>query len=161
MNHFLVFHREAMHRAVRGETGQGHKLPWRKRLNYLQYLVLGGAVLTSMGYTMSYLWNVLPYNLTPVAQFMGGLYGYVAADTDWQKASAKRQIFNSWKAIVPGALAYEEFEQIWSGEMSLWQLFFYGRQEEGAPPRPPRYGIPEEKPVKLRGGVELPGAKLP
>lgn len=147
MNHFFRFHREAIHRTLTGTTGTGQKLPWRKRLNYLQYLILGGAVLTSMGYSMSYLWKVLPYNLTPVAQFVMGLYGYVAADTDWQRANAKRQIFNSWKAIVPGALAWEEFEEIWSGERPIWSIFFYGAEEEGPPPRPPTWGItpPVEK----------------
>jgi len=158
MNHFFRFHREAMHRALTGTTTRGAKLPWRKRLNYLQYLILGGAILTSMGYTMSYLWNVLPYNLSPVGQLVMGLYGYVGADTDWEKASAKRQIFNSWRAIVPGALAWEEFNDVWTGKRPFWSILFYGREEEGPPPRPPTWGIlPEGEAEKKAPKVPAPG----
>jgi hypothetical protein len=141
MNHVFRFHREAMHRLLKGETTKGHKIPWSMRANYLKYLLLGGALLTSMGYTSSWLWKTLPHNLSPAGQFVGGLWSYVTAKSDWQRNQAKRDIYNSWKAIVPGALAYDEFEQFWSGEKPLWQMFFYGREEEGPPPRVPTYGI--------------------
>jgi len=96
---------------------------------------------------MSYLWRVLPHDLSPVGQFMMGLLSYVSADSDWERARAKREIYNSWKAMVPGPLAWDEFQKLWSGEMPLWQMFFYGREEEGPPPRPPTWGIINREPA--------------
>ena len=154
MNHFFRFHREAMQGFFKGETSQGLPLTWNKRANYLKYLVLGGGILTSMGYTTSYLAGVLPYNLSPVGQFAMGAWKYATADTDRQRGEAKREIFNSWKAIVPGALAQKELEQIWSGDKELWQMFFYGQEEEGPPPHLPSYSIPGL-------GGELPFRKSP
>ena len=147
MNYFFMFHREAAHRLLYGTTRLGHKLPWTKRVNYLIYLLFGGAILTSMGYTVSYLWRVLPHNLSPVGQFMTGLLTYVGADSDWGREKGKREIFSAWKAMVPGPLAYDEFEKLWSGEMPLWQMFFYGREEEEAPPRPPTWNIISREPA--------------
>ena len=147
MNYFCMFHREAGHRFWTGTTQWGGKLPWTKRVNYLTYLLLGGAILTSMGYTSSYLWNVLPYNLSPVGQFAIGLLTYVGADTDWERENGKKEIYSAWKAMIPGPMAYEEFQKIWSGEMPLWQMFFYGREEEGIPPRPPTWGIINREPA--------------
>ena len=147
MNHFFVFHREAAHRFLYGATRLGHKLPWTKRVNYLIYLLYGGAILTSMGYGMSYLWKVIPHYLSPVGQLMTGLLTYVAASSDWEREKGKREIYSSWKAIVPGPLAWEEFQKLWSGEMPLWQMFFYGREEEGPPPRPPTWGIINRQPA--------------
>jgi len=147
MNHFFMFHREATHRFLYGETRLGHKLPWAKRVNYLTYLLFGGAILTSMGYGMSYLWQVLPHNLSPVGQFMTGLLTYVGADTDWEREKGKREIFSAWKAMVPGPLAYDEFEKLWSGEMPLWQMFFYGQEEEEMPPRLPTWNIINRQPA--------------
>jgi len=106
--------------------------------------------LTSMGYDASYLWKVLPHNLSPVGQFMIGLLTIVSAGSDWEREKGKREIFSAWKAIVPGALAYDEFKKLWSGEMPLWQMFFYGREEEGMPPRPPTWGIINREPARNR-----------
>ena len=78
---------------------------------------------------------------------MIGLLGYVAADSDWEREKAKREIFGAWKAMVPGPLAYDEFEKLWSGEMPLWQMFFYGREEEGPPPRMPDWNIINKQPA--------------
>lgn len=144
MNHFFKFHREAMHRTLKGETGYGTKLPWRKRLNYLQYLTLGGALLTSLGYERSFLLGVLPYNLSPVGQFMIGLYNYATADNDWQRERGKKAMFNSWRAFVPGSLAWKEFVDVWSGKKPLRSIFFY-EVEEGLPPHKPTWGIPPLK----------------
>ncbi len=147
MNHFFMFHREAAHRFLYGETGWGGKLPWTKRVNYLTYLLLGGAILTSMGYSASYLWKVLPHNLSPVGQFMAGLLTLVSADSEWQREKGKREIFSAWKAMIPGPLAYDEFNRVWTGEKPLWSIFFYGREEEGIPPRPPTWGIINRQPA--------------
>lgn len=140
MNHFFVFHREAAHRLMYGTTRRGNRIPWSKRVNYMTYLVLGGAVLTSMGYGASYLQKVLPHNTSPTMQLMMGLLTYISAGSDREREEGKRQITGSWKAMVPGALALDEAQKLWSGEMPLWQMFFYGKKASGAPPHIPTWG---------------------
>ena len=142
MNHFTMFHREAFHRFAMGETRGGQRLPWSSRVNWLKYLLFGGAILTAMGYGASFGVKVLPHNESPFMQFAIGLSKYVSAGSDWERTQAKRSMFYSWKAIVPGALAFSEFEKLWSGEMPLWQMFFYGSEETGAPPRIPDWSLP-------------------
>ncbi len=145
MNHFFMFHREAFHRFTYGETMSGYPLPWSSRVNWLKYLLLGGAILTSMGYTASYLKGVLPHNESPFAQFAIGLVKYVGAGSDWERAQAKRDMQFSWKAMVPGAMAADEIQKLWTGEMPIWQALFYGREEEGPPLHIPDYGFPIEE----------------
>ncbi|KKN65898.1 hypothetical protein LCGC14_0477150 [marine sediment metagenome] len=145
MNHFTMFHREAFHRFAYGETMSGYPLPWSSRVNWLKYLLLGGAILTSMGYTASYLIKVLPHNESPFAQFAIGLFKYVSATSDWTRAQAKWDMQSSWKAMVPGAMAADEIQKLWTGEMPIWQALFYGREEEGPPLHIPDYGFPIEE----------------
>ena len=145
MNHFTMFHREAFHRFVYGETTSGYPLPWSSRVNWLKYLLLGGAILTSMGYTASFLLKVLPHNESPFAQFAIGLVKYVSAGSDWERTQAKRDMQFSWRAMVPGAMAADEIQKLWTGEMEIWQAFFYGREEDGPPLHIPDYGFPIEE----------------
>ncbi len=154
MNHFTMFHREAFHRFATGETRGGYPLPWSSRVNWLKYLLLGGAILTAMGYGASFGVKVLPHNESPFTQFAVGLAKYVSAGSDWERTQAKRSMYYSWKAIVPGALAYDEFEKLWSGEMPLWQMFWYGSDEEGAPPRIPDWSLPIPTAEKARPRIE-------
>ncbi|KKM15181.1 hypothetical protein LCGC14_1698650, partial [marine sediment metagenome] len=142
MNHFTMFHREAFHRFATGTTRGGQKLPWSSRLNWLKYLLYGGAILTAMGYGASFGVKVLPHGESPATQFAIGLVKYISAGSDWERTQAKRTMLYSWQALVPGALSAREFEQLWTGEMPLWQMFFYGSKEEGAPPRIPDWSLP-------------------
>ena len=155
MNHFTMFHREAFHRFAMGETRGGQRLPWSSRVNWLKYLLFGGAILTAMGYGASFGVKVLPHNESPFMQFAIGLSKYVSAGTDWERTQAKRSMFYSWKAIVPGALAFSEFEKLWSGEMPLWQMFFYGSEETGAPPRIPDWSLPISTLKKAEPRIEI------
>ena len=164
MNHYFKFHREAMFRTLSGETSQGLPLPGTMRLNYAKYLIIGGGILTSLGYDKAYLIGVLPYNLSPVGQFIIGLYNYTIAKSDYQKTRAKRTIFNSWRAFVPGSLAWKEFEDVWNGDRELRTLFFY-EAEEGLPPHIPTYSIPlpekEEEPENLEDWAGKKTSKTP
>jgi len=155
MNHFMKFHQEAAKRAFAGKTSNGKKLPWSMRVNYFKYLIIGGAILTSMGYEKSFGLKVLPYNWTPVGQCAIGLYEYARADEDWQKEKALRTIYNSWKGFVPGYLLYEEFEQVWNGEKTLPEIFFYDTEGEW-PPKQPNWSIPGYNPEDMGGLPSIP-----
>ncbi len=162
MNHFFRFHREAMTRAFTGKTGYGAELPASKRLNYMKYLVLGGAILTAMGYKRSFLLGVLPHYLSPPVQIALGFYNYAVADSDWQRTKALRTIYYSYKAFIPGSLAWQDFSDAWSGKKPMSELFFYGTEEEPIPHKP-TWSIPtppvEKKPTPTEG--RLPEKRLP
>ena len=137
MNYFAKFNREAIHRALKGKPSwsgeDGPTLPWSRRVNWLKYLVIGGAVLTAMGYRRSFLIGVLPTYLSPAGQVALGFYNYATATEDWQKKRALKQIYYSWKAFIPGSLAWKDFLAVWNGEKDLEEILFYGKKEEKKP----------------------------
>lgn len=130
MNYFFKFNREAIFRAFKGETTYGAKLPLSYRVNYLKYLILGGAILMSLGYRRSFLIGVLPSYISPPGQLALGLYNYAVANTELQKKRALRQIYLCWTALIPGSLAWEDFVAVWNGEKDLKELFFYSSKQE-------------------------------
>ena len=134
MNYFTKFNREALHRAFKGKpswSGEGGPtLPWSRRVNYLKYLVIGGAVLTAMGYKRSFMIGVLPAYISPAGQVALGIYNYAIADTEYEKKRALNQIYYSWKAFIPGSLAWRDFIAVWDGEKDLEEILFYGKKEE-------------------------------
>ncbi len=134
MNYFTKFTREALHRAFKGRPSwsgeDGPTLPWSRRVNYLKYLIIGGAILTSLGYRRSFLLGVLPVYMSPAMQVALGMYNYATATEDWQKKRALKQIYYSWKAFIPGSLAWRDFLAVWKGEKELNEILFYGKKEE-------------------------------
>ncbi len=135
MNHFFKFNREAIMRGIKGETGYGTKLPWSRRLAYLRYLILGGAILNTLDYERSFLFGAAPSGLPPTAQFMLGLYTFLLTSekTAWgrrKKADAKRRMFYAMKTFVPGYLAWKDFNALMSGEKQLEEYFFYKKIEK-------------------------------
>ena len=130
MNYFTKFTGEALHRAFKGETSYGAKLPWSRRVNYLKYLLIGGAILTGMGYKRSFLIGVLPTYLSPAGQVALGLYAYATAKSDWQRQQALRKIQFSWTAFIPGSLAWRDFLAVWNGDKEIKELFFYKQPEK-------------------------------
>ena len=134
MNYFAKFTREAIHRGLKGRPSwsgeDGPTLPWSRRVNWLKYLVIGGAILTAMGYRRSFLIGVLPTYLSPAGQVALGLYNYATATEDWQKKRALNQIYYSWKAFIPGSLAWRDFLAVWNGEKELEEILFYGKKEK-------------------------------
>jgi len=143
MNYFFRFHREAMTRALTGKTGYGARLPWSRRLAYLKYLILGGGILTALGYKRSFLLGVVPDTMSPAMQMAMGLYGYVTADSDYERKKSLKNIYYSWKAFVPGSLTFGDFYDVWTGKKPLVSLFFYKgglpypQEEKGKKFRPP------------------------
>jgi len=134
MNYFTKFNREAIHRALKGRPSwsgeDGPTLPWSRRVNWAKYLIIGGAILTSLGYRKSFLLGVAPTYFSPAIQVAFGFYNYATATEDWQKKRALNQIYYSWKAFIPGSLAWRDFISVWNGEKDLEEILFYGKKEE-------------------------------
>lgn len=150
MNYFTKFLREATYRVLKGETGYGQKLPWSYRINFAKYLIIGGAILTALGYRRSFLLGVAPTWLSPAAQVALGFYNYATAKYDWQRNKALKQIHNSWKAFVPGSLAWKDFMAAWNGEKDLKDLFFYKKVVEKKKISPPlKIAIPKSEKLKF------------
>lgn len=150
MNHFAKFTREYAHRAFKGETMYGAKLPWSRRLGALRYLILGGLILNTLGYWRSYLFGVAPNAMAPALQLAISAYVYLtsiasgAPDSPWKRkkeAEAKYRFLRALKTFIPGYLAYRDIYAVWSGERSLKSLFFYTKWTKKAKrgkPRPQR-----------------------
>jgi len=138
--------REAIHRALKGRPSwsgeDGPTLPWSRRVNYLKYLIIGGALLTALGYKKSFMLGVAPTYLSPAGQVALGFYNYATATEDWQKKRALKQIYYSWKAFIPGSLAWRDFLSVWNGEKDLNEILFYGKKKEEKKPKPITIGKP-------------------
>ena len=134
MNYFTKFNREAIHRGFKGRPSwsdeDGLTLPWSRRVNYLKYLVIGGAILTALGYKKSFMLGVAPTYLSPAGQVALGMYNYATADEDWKREKALKQIYYSWKAFIPGSLAWRDFLAVWKGEKELSEILWYGKKEK-------------------------------
>lgn len=133
MNYFSKFHREAIHRALTGRPSwagsEGPTLPWSRRLGWLRYVVLGGAILNTMGYTKSYLFGAAPTGWPPGMQFAWNAYLYTVARDEKQKALAKKKMWNAGKTFIPGYIAFKDFEAVWTGRKDLSSLLFYKKKK--------------------------------
>jgi len=78
MNYFTKFNREAIRRGLKGKPSwsgeDGPTLPWSRRVNYLKYFIIGGAILTALGYKKSFMLGVAPTYLSPAGQVALGFY---------------------------------------------------------------------------------------
>ena len=158
MNYFTKFLNEAKIRGLEGKPSwsgeDGPTLPWSRRVNFLKYLILGGALLTALGYRKSFMLGVAPTYLSPAGQVALGFYNYVTADADWKREKALKQIYYSWKAFIPGSLAWRDFIAVWNGEKELEEILFYGKKEEKKVQPPLKITIPKN------GKLEFTGPKL-
>ena len=135
MNHWFVFHREAATRAFAGQTGydENLKVTLGDRMNYLKYLIIGGAILVNLGYERSYLLGTAPTGVPPTAQLMMGLYEYFTSygDSSWQKrkrAMAKRKMIESIKIHVPGYLSTKDTLALIKGDKHWTEYLFYKKR---------------------------------
>jgi len=131
------------------------KAPWRDRLNILLYMMLGGGVLTAMGYTRSFMFGVLPGRFAPSANILMGVYGYAVAYNEQQREVALKQMWEGIQMHVPGHLAYEDFKKAFTGEQPWSKVFFY--TQEGWPPGLPTWGLP---PLEATETIRTSQAKL-
>ncbi len=129
MNYFSKFHREAIHRAFTGRPSwagtDGPTLPWSRRLGWLRYVIIGGAILNTMGYTKSFLFGAAPTGWPPAMQFSWNAYLYTVSQDEKQKANAEKKMWNAAKTFIPGYIAFKDFEAVWTGRKDLSSLLFY------------------------------------
>jgi hypothetical protein len=74
--------------------------------------------------------GVAPVYLSPAGQVALGFYNYVTATEDWKREKALRQIYYSWKAFIPGSLAWRDFLAVWKGEKELSEILWYAKKEK-------------------------------
>ena len=130
MNHFFKFHRESLHRLIKGETQYGSKIPWSRRVSWGRYMVVGGLVLNTLGYASSFLIGAAPDATPPIFQALWNIYKYIISDNDRSRKAAKRKFLKAIKTFIPGYLAYRDMNAIWSGDKKLKDLFFYTKRQE-------------------------------
>jgi len=137
MNHWFVFHREAATRAFTGHTGYDPKLKVTlgNRINYLKYLIIGGLILTNLGYYRSYLLGTAPTGLPPTGQLMMGLYELFTntGDSSWEKrkrAQAKYKIKEAAKIHIPGYLSIKDFRAFITGGKDWTEYLFYKKAKK-------------------------------
>jgi len=141
MNHWAIFQREAATRAFLGHTGYDTNLriPMSQRINYLKYLVLGGLILNTMGYTRSFLFGTAPTGLPPVAKLSFGLYQYYTnlGEEDW-KVNNRREAGNAIKSslmtFIPGYLTIKDasafLNNLLTGEKA-WSTYLFYKKKSG------------------------------
>ena len=135
MNYTMKYWREMLSRGFTGKTGWGKEIPVKWRLGALRHIIAsllfveGTRRALGWDYKRIALFAVLPTYLSPPAQIVTGIYNYMFATSDWQKTKAKNQILSSWKAFVPGSMAWRDFYKA-QEESNLEELFFYTEKEK-------------------------------
>ena len=130
MNYFFNFTREASTRMFKGTNGYGVKLPPSERLNYAKYLLIGGVILSGLGYEKSFGFGVMPMYLAPGAAVSMALYKYTFARNDYEKEKALEQLKRGYQALIPGYLGVKTWAKVLNGDMSMEELFFYTKTEK-------------------------------
>jgi len=135
MNYWMLFTREYATRALTGHTGydENLKIPTSARFNALQYLILAGTILNTMGYTRSFLFGTAPTGMPPTAQLVMGLYSYFTTKggSDYAKrkrGEALRDIKSAVLTFIPGYLSIKDGKAFLSGEKSLSEYLFYKKK---------------------------------
>ena len=114
----------------KGENGYGVKLPPSERLNYAKYLLIGGIILNGLGYKKSFGFGVMPMYLSPAAGAASALYHYVFAQNDYERQKGQEALKRSFQALIPGYLGVKTWTQVLNGDISMEELFFYGKTEK-------------------------------
>jgi len=133
MNHFFKFHTEAATRLLKGETGYGQKLPWSRRIGWGRYMVIGGVILNTLGYTRSYLLGAAPDSFPPIGKLLANMFIWLKAiwlGNTKTRQSAERKMLASIKTFIPGYLAIKDIKAVMSGKKSPIYLFFYGKEKK-------------------------------
>jgi hypothetical protein len=133
-NYTTKYWSELLARTFKGQTGWGKPLTGiSNRIGALRHIIgsylfiKGVQEAFDLNYSQIALLGALPTILSPPGQIALGLYQYITADNDYQKNQAKYRIKASWKAFIPGSMAWRDFQRAFS-EGSLRELLFYTNQ---------------------------------
>lgn len=129
-NYFFRFQRESLIRLITGRTTTGIKLPMSRRVGYARYVTLGGTILTSLGYSGSFLLGALPHGLSPVAQLVMSMYKWITSGDDRERKRQESVIKNTIPVVVPGGLSAKDVNAVWSGEKDINEFFRYAQEED-------------------------------
>ena len=141
MNYFTNYWREMLHRSFKGETGYGRKLGKIERLGVLRHILASVIFIEALrrglglDYSRTALFGVFPSWISPPGQIVIGLYNLMVAKTNWQRAKAKRRIKQSWRAFIPGSMAWKDVMKVWRKEKPFRSLFLYEEYEEKRTPK--------------------------
>lgn len=131
-NYFFKHMREGMIRTFSGETSKGKYIRPVDRINYLKGtttilgLTEGVRLATGLDYKRFYFGvGPAPVYLSPLGQVMIGSIRYLTAKSDAQRSRAMYQMKYSYKAFVPGSMAWKDLSRFLRGEDDLKQFLFY------------------------------------
>jgi len=143
LNYWMTFQRECFRRAFTGTPSYDNNVKFSPadRTNYLKYIILGGAILSSLGYYRSYMFGTAPAGLPPTAQLAMGLYNYTinSGNSSWEKkkrAQAAYQIKNAALMHIPLYLSVKDATSLLKGEKPLRDYLFYTKSANKKPSLP-------------------------
>ena len=151
-NFFFKHQREAISRMVSGRTSTGKLIRPIDRINWIKgsTIMLGTMEglrrATGLDYLrFVFLWGPAPAYLSPPGQILLGTYKLLTAKTDYEKSQAIRQIAYSYKAFIPGSMAWRDLSRFLKGETNMKEFLFYTekvekkkKEEEGFLGPPPK-----------------------
>ena len=120
MNYFFKHGREMLIRGFTGKTSWGKEIPFSWRFNALKGLGITWGLIEGMrkalgvDYRRFFMLGVLPAYLSPQGQILLGIYKSVVAKSKYEKRQAQRTLKQSWKAFVPGSLAWKDWQKFWN-----------------------------------------------
>lgn len=136
-NYFFKHVPEFLRRAFDSTTSRGKLIPPEDRWRYLQGLAVilgtteGVRRATGLDYKrFLFMLGPAPATMSPPGQLVLGLWKYLTATTERGKADGLRQIKYSWRAFVPGSMAWRDLMKFINEEATLKEYLFYTEQEE-------------------------------
>ncbi|MHA1400054.1 MAG: hypothetical protein ACTSQE_06880 [Candidatus Heimdallarchaeaceae archaeon] len=131
-NFFFKHYRECITRTVRGRTSRGKLIRPSDRINWLKgtVVILGVTEALRRATGLDYqrflfLAGPAPTLLSPPAQVVLGMYKLMTANTEYQRMEAERQIKYSYKAFIPGSMAWRDMMEYLHGEKTMKEYLFY------------------------------------
>ncbi len=143
-NFFFKHQREALSRMISGITSRGKIIKPSDRINWLKGTIIlygifeGLRKATGLDYRkFVFLWGPAPVYLSPQGQIALGVYKLIVARTERERKAAISQIRFSYKAFIPGSLAWKDLTRYLKGETDIKEFLFYterkGKPEKRVP----------------------------
>lgn len=122
----LKFLKTAIIEMFTGKSVDGTRTyPASHRFYLAQYLILGGSILISMGYTGSFLQGVLPTGLPPTLRIPQHFYGMITARNQRQLEREATLFVKSIFVHFPLAVSATEIYKVLSGKRDWRSIFLY------------------------------------
>ena len=136
-NFFFKHQREALSRMIRGVTSRVKIIRAEDRINWIKGTMLlygifeGLRRATGLDYRkFVFLWGPAPLYLSPQGQIALGVYKLIVAKDDRDRKAAIKQMQYSYKAFIPGSMAWKDLSRYLRGETDLKEFLFYTQKEK-------------------------------